>query len=83
MKIEFDEKQLALLEQINAPHFLGKEYGEGDFVVLEEYIIDHATDCGQDDNGLSGVGEALIDIVAHIARASDIFYAQQQDGATA
>ncbi|MCL2171303.1 MAG: hypothetical protein FWB71_04040 [Defluviitaleaceae bacterium] len=76
MKLQFDftPEQLELLAYIKAPYSPDADYNDDEiYLALEEYIADAAIKCGQDEKGLAGIGEQLIDIVSYMAMISDAY----------
>jgi hypothetical protein len=67
---ELSEKQILLLEEIEAPFVYGMTYTVENLGELEDFISDYALTNEQDENGMTEKGEKLIDLASYFANLS-------------
>jgi hypothetical protein len=71
LKLKLNEKQVALLDEINAPYSPDKEYDGNSLLDLEDFISDHALYSEQNADGMTKKGEDLLDLVSCLAMLED------------
>jgi hypothetical protein len=71
VKIKLNHKQIALLEQINAPYATEVDYDDDAIIALEDSITDYILMHEIDDSGTTPFGDELLNVHDYIVKEYD------------